>query len=127
MLYQLGRIHGAHLARRPVPPDCLFQWLFRYLPARVATGLFSRNSAAFDLTHSVKPPPWLVEEVQSASEEYFQRYFEVYRSGLDAFPDYNLHLGKPQAAAASYRPAVRTREELGKRTGQSPSSVNSAL
>jgi hypothetical protein len=113
MLYLLGRIHGARLSEESVPLDCMHHYVFHYLPARIASGMFRRDSVTYDLTHSIRPEPWLLEEVSDKLQHYFPRFHDGFRSRLEGFPNYDLHLGETYADV--YEPAIKARVQLSKR------------
>ncbi|HID74585.1 MAG TPA: hypothetical protein EYP56_01160 [Planctomycetaceae bacterium] len=121
----LGRIHGARLARAPVPWDCLHHYWFRYLPVRTITALFRPNSTAFDLTHSLSPDHQLIEQVAGVMETYFDRFFAGVRSRLAELPDYDLHWGTLASEVEGYPPAEEARSEWAARLERMPSQYGS--
>jgi hypothetical protein len=57
------------------------------------------------------PPDWLIDEILGVIDAFPARFAELETSGLADLPDYNLDTGATDDAA-TYGPAVGTREAL---------------
>jgi hypothetical protein len=108
LLVSLSRLVGTRMHGRFVPLSLWPMYALGYLPARVVTAVFRPDSLLYGATHSLKPPDWLVEEVDRAIVEFGDRFAELLDDGLQCLPNYNLDLGRVESAEEPYPPTQRT-------------------
>jgi hypothetical protein len=93
-LFSLGGSMGRRYLDQPRRPgDLAFSLL--YHPARWVGNLMSPDSIPYSLTHSLPPPAWLEEAVESALEELPATFSALFTGALEDLPNLNLDTGDP--------------------------------
>ena len=114
VLFPIGRAEGrGFLGLRSETRD--LAWRSLVAPLRWLSGVGSKDSTLYAITHPLAPAGWFESEVREIVEGLPNRFNLTLEDGLFGLEEVNLDTGEPESASHPYPPAVQARADLAKR------------
>ena len=90
-------------------------WRSIVAPLRWLSGVGSKDSTFYAITHPLRPAEWFESEVDEIVEGLQNRFRVLLDTGLSSLEEVNLDTGEPESASHPYPPADQARADLAER------------